>query len=227
MTSQISIKDSFSFAWNAFKAHWMLFCFFTLLIIGVQFGEKSLLKNFPDSQISLLFLSATLAIVFQMTLIRICLAIYDKEEKPSFKYLFSNKPLIFLRYISAVFLWGLILSFCANFLLSSFQKFPQSFAIAITCLISFLFIYLSLRFLFFNYYLLEETSFSSSIASSFRITKGKEAKLFLFLLFLVLINFLGVLTFGIGLLITLPLSILATTQIYRTLSPRNSCFTPG
>ena len=57
---------------------------------------------------------------------------------------------------------------------------------------------------------------------SWQITKNHKAKLLIYTLCLFLLNLLGFLTLGIGLLITLPISITSLTYLYRTLSQAES-----
>lgn len=61
-----------------------------------------------------------------------------------------------------------------------------------------------------------------AMKESMRLTKGSRLKLFLLLLALLVINILGALTLLIGLLVTIPVSMLALTHAYRSLSHKGT-----
>jgi uncharacterized membrane protein len=57
-----------------------------------------------------------------------------------------------------------------------------------------------------------------AIKESWRITKGNKWQLFLLMLTLVLLNILGIVALIVGVLVTIPITWLAVTHAYRTLS---------
>lgn len=81
-------------------------------------------------------------------------------------------------------------------------------------------IYFSLKYGFFGYILVDhpELSAMESLSESARLTEGIRWQLFVFSLALIGINILGAIVFGIGLLYTLPVSIMAYTALYRSLT---------
>jgi uncharacterized membrane protein len=81
-------------------------------------------------------------------------------------------------------------------------------------------VYLSLKYGFFGYVLVDhpELSAMESLSESARLTEGIKWQLFVFSLALIGINILGAIVFGIGLLYTLPVSIMAYTALYRSLT---------
>lgn len=65
-----------------------------------------------------------------------------------------------------------------------------------------------------------------ALSESYRITKGHRLNLFLFAFVLVLVNIAGALFFVIGLLVTIPVSLLALVSVYRfLLSPEKQEYT--
>jgi uncharacterized membrane protein len=58
----------------------------------------------------------------------------------------------------------------------------------------------------------------ASMKESYAITKGNFWHLFVFWIVIGLINLVGVILFGIGLLITVPVSVFASIHVYRELS---------
>lgn len=81
-------------------------------------------------------------------------------------------------------------------------------------------IYFSLKYGFFGYVLVDhpELSATESLSESAHLTEGIKLELFFFTLVLMGINILGLIVFGIGLLYTLPVSVMAYTALYRSLT---------
>lgn len=77
----------------------------------------------------------------------------------------------------------------------------------------------ALRYQFYGYLILDQgLSVKEALAKSKELTQGKLWQLFLFSLALVGVNLLGVLVLGIGLLISVPVSLLAVATVYQKLS---------
>jgi uncharacterized membrane protein len=79
-------------------------------------------------------------------------------------------------------------------------------------------IYLALRFSLVEYlYVDKKLPIADNFTQSGDHTKGKKLKLLLYFIVIVLINFLGALPFGLGLLITVPISAVATAHFYKSM----------
>ncbi len=79
-------------------------------------------------------------------------------------------------------------------------------------------IYWALRFQFFGWVIVDKAVGPlEAMRESWEITRGSAGNLFLFALLLFAVNVLGLLALGIGLIITVPLSLVATGYVYRTL----------
>lgn len=77
-------------------------------------------------------------------------------------------------------------------------------------------IYVALRLWFAMYYVVDKGMDGvSAIKASWEKTKGSVLVLFVLMLLLILLNFVGVLALIVGLLITIPLSFLSVTITYR------------
>lgn len=81
-------------------------------------------------------------------------------------------------------------------------------------------IYLLVRLQYYSYLLVEHENMTAmdALRKSMDMTRGKFWKLFGFLLVFILINIVGALLLGIGLFITLPMTTIAYTLLYRKLS---------
>lgn len=73
--------------------------------------------------------------------------------------------------------------------------------------------------LMFTPYLVVERGLApiAAIKESWRMTEGKKVKLFWIMLMLIGINIAGALLFGVGLIVSVPVSLLATVHAFRTL----------
>lgn len=79
-------------------------------------------------------------------------------------------------------------------------------------------IYIGLRLQFYQYYIIEEGDNSfTALKKSFDATENLALELFLFGLTVFLINLGGMLLFGIGILVTYPITTMATAAIYKSL----------
>lgn len=92
-----------------------------------------------------------------------------------------------------------------------------------TCLLVLPGIYLYLRLQFYFAFIVEEDAgILDSLKKSWKLTEGMEINLLVLLLVMILIAFLGVLLFGIGIFIATPLVYMMQCYVYRILnSPLN------
>lgn len=83
-------------------------------------------------------------------------------------------------------------------------------------------IYLALKFQYFTYAMVDKNMGPiDALKESSRITKKVKLKLLLFNILLMLINILGALALGVGLLLTVPTTMIATAYVYKKLSEKN------
>ena len=230
-----SIKEALSFGLRTVKDNLWFFiklqiaAFLILLVMSLI--PVLIEKVFPLQQagafsIPLVILSLTIGIVFSIVpsiiyigFTKISLRFCDNET-PEFIELFSHYRLI-LKYLFAslffaVFMFGgvglISLGFLSGAIPGMLKVVP---AIAGLVLV----LFLSLTFMFFPYALVDK-GFGplNALRISYLITKGAKLKLFLFLLVIFAVNFVGTLLLLVGLLITLPLTMVAFAHIYRSLA---------
>lgn len=138
------------------------------------------------------------SLVLQYGYVRYFLMIVD-GKKPELKdlYSFPEMPIRVLKLAIASFLYGLMV--VGGFILLIVPG-----------------IYLAIRFSYFSYYLVDkDAGIIDSLKMSWKLTDGAVINLFLFSLLLGLINIGGALLLGLGLLVTIPLSYIAMTHVYR------------
>ncbi|HVU75724.1 MAG TPA: glycerophosphoryl diester phosphodiesterase membrane domain-containing protein [Candidatus Paceibacterota bacterium] len=79
-------------------------------------------------------------------------------------------------------------------------------------------IYLALRFLFVQYLIVDrKMGMSDALKESSRMTEGKKWRLLGFLLLVILLNIVGAILLFVGLLVTIPVTMIATAHLYRSL----------
>lgn len=85
-------------------------------------------------------------------------------------------------------------------------------------------IYFGARFSFFRYFILEDEKLGpiDALKKSWGMTDGRFWKLAGYSAVLILLNMLGLLAFGLGLILTLPMSAIAITLIYKRWSYHRS-----
>jgi uncharacterized membrane protein len=194
-----SINEALSVGWEAFKARvgffiGLLILFGLILVIPqvlIQFSENDALTVVLGIAVQLLEYFLTVG------LIKISLEIVDGGQ-PEISDLFSGCP-VYLSYVLATLLYSLALGLGLLLLVV-----PGLFA--------------AIVFGFYGYVIVEKGYGPiEALKASFKLTEGVRWNLLGFGLLLVLINFLGALIVGLGLLVTLPITFVATAFVYRKL----------
>lgn len=79
-------------------------------------------------------------------------------------------------------------------------------------------IFVAIRFQFFPYFILEEEASSiSALQKSYFLSQNLTLELFLFGVVVVILNIIGMLLLGLGVVITYPVTTMATAVVYRSL----------
>ena len=185
------IQEAIKYGWDKFKANLQLSILTTLLTVIVGFvGDKTYWF------IGIVMIVASIIIRIGYT--KIFLKITDGES-PKFAEIFQEYPL-FWKYAGVSILQGLAM-------------------IGGIILLIIPGIIWGVRFSFAGLILIDtRTSPMSAMKESYAITKGKFWQVFWFLIVVGLINILGFIAFGIGLLVSIPISLFAQIYVYRELS---------
>jgi len=189
-TMRISIKELLEFGWLKTKQHyWYLFCVGILAILVK--GASMVTGPFQ--------IIVSVAISISLTYVLLIIA---RGETPTFESLTVpfrsyKTPLTFFLATLLIMIAGLI-------------------GLALLILPG---IWILIRLQFYKYIVLEHEGIKAreSLAQSFEMTKGHFWQLFLFLIVIVLFNFIGILCLFVGLLITLPVTGIAYTHLYMKL----------
>lgn len=194
-----SIKESLKYGWNKAKENMELVLFTTLLVLAIG----SLTGGFGDQKEGLDFslfgfIATIFSIIIRIGYTKIYLRIYD-GEKPKFVEIFQEYR-TFWRYLGVSILS--VLAFVGGLIL-----------LVIPGLIW------AVRFSFSSFVVVDtKVGPITAMKESYAITKGNFWKILLFWITIILFNLLGLLFFGIGLLVTVPVSTLASIYVYRILS---------
>ena len=196
---KLSIKEAFGSAWKIFSSHVWIFVGSTALIAAISFVSDKINKEDKGGLFDFIIGLATAVLLWWLYIgfIRIAMTAYAGGVI-SFDMLFKENWKLLWHYILAVVLSGLCVVVGLILLVV-----PGIMAQVGLMLVPFLILDKDMQPL-------------AALKESWRLTKGYKWSLFGFLLLVICINVLGALvTFGVGLLVTAPLSLLVITYLYR------------
>ncbi len=193
MDTTFSIRAALSHGWMLFKHSWRDLVLLGLLIGFINIGLQ-LLNMIPFIG---WLIGTVLGILVGIGTVVILLDIYDKREV-ELKKLFTQVK-YFWRWVGLgiismlIVMGGYVLLIVPGIIAGIALMFP--------------------KFLLVD----KDMGVMESIRTSWAITKGKRLKLFLFILVVAGLNLLGLIALFFGLLITAPVTFLATLYVYKTL----------
>ncbi|HEV7218860.1 MAG: hypothetical protein ACHP8A_18735 [Terriglobales bacterium] len=200
----ISICQAFNFAWPVFKKRFGFFTSVLLTIFGawvvleiiVILGQRFGILLWAMAHLAFVIFVAGVELGF----LHACLTLYDQGQ-PTFADIFSYLAL------GPKFLAGQILYLLMVLVGLLLLVVPGA--------------YLSVRYSLFGFCMADgETNLMGSFQQSSILTAGIRICLLWIFIALLVLNALGACLLGIGLFITVPLSVLMMTAVYRQLSAR-------
>jgi uncharacterized membrane protein len=203
MQRNFSIEHAIGVGWNTFKANWALLIGLAVavLIIGnlpQGLGNVAQRGSQPGVfQFLMGLLSVALQAVLTLGVTYIALRLVSGQSA-EFGDLFARVSLA-LNYLITSFLFGIIVAVGLLLLIVP----------GIIC---------AAKLSFFPYFVVDDGAGPiDALQRSWSLTNGITLKVLLFGLVLLLINFVGLLALGIGVLVTYPVSYLAHAHVYRQL----------
>jgi uncharacterized membrane protein len=197
MQTTFSKREAFKFGWETFKKHAALLIGVTVLMCAVQIFLSSIAGESRGVVSFLLnIISIAVSVVMGIGFIRILLSIVG-GQLADWRMLFSsaNGPLLG-RYIGMSILSMIVVG--VGFILLVIPGIIASIALC-----------------FAAYIVIEQGSGPvEALKESAALTKGHRWNLFLFGILAGLLNVAGAILFGIGLVVTIPVTALAATYIY-------------
>jgi hypothetical protein len=200
--SPISIRQAFNFAWPIFKKRFALFTAVLLTIFGAWVALEIVVIAGQRFGILLWIVMHLAFLIFvaglEVGLLQVCLALYDGEE-PTFADSFAHLAL------GPKFLAGQTLYLLAALIGLLLLVVPG--------------VYLGVRYALFGFCMAAgETNLVRSFQQSAILSTGEQGYLLRVLFVLFVLNVVGASLLGLGLFITVPVSLLMMTAVYRKLS---------
>lgn len=194
-----SRNEAIRFGWEIAKKNvgFFVIIFVIMVLVNAPNSINNYTKNnFPLLAFVLSIIIWVVQMIVQMGLINIALKFAD-DKKPTYSDLFYYTPIV--NYVAGSILYGLIVGLGIILLI-----IPG--------------IYFAIKYQFYGYLIIDK-GFGpvAALKKSAEMTKGVKWNLFLFGLLIAGINILGVLALFIGLLWTMPTSIIALAFVYRKL----------
>ena len=190
-----SISESVKYGWAMMKENMHLSVLSTLLMLAVgavSGGGKGLFKSLFG------ILAAILLIVIRIGYSKIFLRITD-NDKPKFSDIFRSYPL-FWKYLGISILFPVIVFVGLLLLILPGILWAVRFSFAPLILVD------------------TNMGIIASMKESWAITEGNFWSLLLFWIVVGVLNFLGFLALGIGLLVSVPVTTFSSIFVYRALS---------
>jgi uncharacterized membrane protein len=193
-----SKREALRFGWNTFKAHWLFLLVVVLLANFISFAPGFFLQWVSEDffwvkwMVNIVFW--VLGAVFTIGLFRVLL-LFLAGKKPEYADLLRESKLL-LSYWVASFLYGLLI-------------FVGLILLIVPGII------VTVRLQFWTYVMVnKQCGPVAALKESWRITGGSVINIMLFNLLTVAVVFLGVLAFGVGVFVAIPVTLLATTFVY-------------
>ncbi|HDQ93576.1 MAG TPA: DUF975 family protein [Synergistetes bacterium] len=205
MSKRVEIKKAFEYGWETFKEN-ALFFIVLMTAIGVPMALLGILtRELPWFSVSAMFLRGVCWVLRVLAVMVVILVSLSYRDKGSFDYrslgdLQHFQP-IFLPYLLGTILYSLLVGVGMVLLIA-----PG--------------VYVLVKYQFTPYVLIDRGSQPvEALKEAGNLANGVWLELFLLMLAIMGINFLGVLVFGIGLIVTIPVTLLAHSWVYRSFVP--------
>ncbi len=188
---KVIIGDAVEAGWNSVKAHIGFFIGIFLLFAALSFMSAYASGIGTRAVLGLLISGISIGYI------KLAIDVVDGKS-PEFKELFSCFSLL-LKYILAAILYTLVVTIgLALFVIPG--------------------VIWAVQFGFYPYVIVKERLWPlAALRRSSAITEGVKGKLIIFALALIGINLLGVIALGIGVIVTIPLSVIAAAHVFKQL----------
>ena len=228
---EFSKREIITSSWNIMKPHLSLLILAILFIFGLNLLLSALQEEILGDIKAQSILFTIAAYLFQMGLnlgmLRISLNIINNKEV-NFSQLFGSFDVLIPYILATIVLITILLiaaspgiilllvSVSADWDSMSNLEAPDDWSVIIPIILIIIpAVYISVRLQFYNYFLLdEESGIIESIKRSADISKGYVGELFLLGAILSIIILISIIPLGLGLIFSIPLSIMATSYVY-------------
>ncbi len=220
-----SVAETFSFGWNKTFQN-IKFYIVSLIVVGiVYFVLEYLVKNTGFLGIVFYIILLIFGFIFGYLFILTALKVYNNEKlelsKISSYMKFTN---LFWNYVGGSILIGIGFMIAYLLILGSFaltvhfRSIISLLFIVIAIVLSVFLVIYAIALSFWSYILIDQNKqIIESMKESYHITKGKKWKIFGILLLLAILNVVGAVLLFVGLLVTIPMTILSFVFLYKKL----------
>lgn len=192
----LNVKECLHFGWNTFIARPWFFVSTVIIYMVIQIIVGVLQESLPG--IVTFLLSLVVSTLLYVGLINVYLKAHDNVESPQLKDLWN--PSVFWSYLGLSILLFIIVGI--GFVLLIIPGIFLAIALGLS-----------------GFALVDrKLNPIEALKESWRLTKGSRWKLVLLSLALLVIAILGIIPLMLGLLVAVPVAMLASTHAYRTLS---------
>ncbi len=190
---ELGIEESFKKGWEGFKLNWQVFVGLGVISIAANSIVRFLRGGFLSNLLQWLIGTYIIVSFIKASFIVLSGAVVSWD-------VLKNDKNIYLKALGLTFILGII-----NGIAMALFFFPVLFSLAL---------------LFPATYMLvsQNTGVIESIKASFDLTKPNLAQCLLFVVLNAILIFVGVLALGIGVLVAIPVVVIATADIYKKLS---------
>ncbi len=200
---RFSKPQAFQFGWQLWKKNMGFFAGLLFVAFLIQLAPgfiSAYLKDKAPIVAAIINIFYHVAgIIISMGFIKIALSFCDGKN-PEIADLFKAYPLFF-SFLCGSILYGLII--LGGVVLLVIPAFIWG-----------------IQFQFFSYFIVDQQAGPvEALKRSSQLTRGVKFELFIFNMMVLGINLLGMFTLGVGMLITVPVTMLATAYVYRKLLP--------
>lgn len=203
-----STKEAVAFGWHSVFKDIKFFLLFALIAFIVNFVPEFIITNM---NLSVLWPSLVLNIVMRLAAFLLSLVISLAFITVGLKTA-DNQPRSLGDFFSSISRYG---AYLAGAVIYTLVVIAGMILLIVPGVIW------AIQYMFFGYFIVDQKLDAiASLQASARITKGLKGQLFLFVLVLLLINIAGMMAAMVGILITMPLTIIAVAWLYRRLNAR-------
>lgn len=206
MNTELHLRDFFKEAWQHFTTRPWFFIGITLFYFILSSSFNSATEELTKNSLAIGSLFNLCSSLLELIVIVGYSSLILRSiggEQPLFSDIFSKTSLV-LKFIWTSFLFMLFCAFgTVAFIVPGIILF-SAFFFAPVIVVD------------------KNISGMAALKESMRITQGARAKILWFMLLIIVINILGAIFFGVGLLITYPVTIIAQTLLYKKLSQQST-----
>lgn len=226
MNKSFSIGEAISYGWNRVWANWQVLCGGTLALYIINIVIELITKGVKDSLPGVIAMGIVGAAfgLFTAAVASKAALLEGRGVKATWKAVSDATSTTYGRLLLMFVLTALIILAIGLIgfvlILATGNNSPFQALVMTICFVTFVFISVRLRFTAFS--VIDGSTAVESIKKSWKITKGVFWKLLGLSILLALINIVGAIALLVGLLVTIPLSIVAMGHVYNKLHTHHS-----